>query len=898
MSQDKENLDDIFEATFSQRVDMRQARELKRMKMRHARQDAAAKVKEIQSEANEPAVVKLNPKKKIEYKITDHLGRELNKDGTLKVAEAKLDPVDQKELKGKHADRKDKDIDNDGDSDKTDEYLHNRRKAIKHAMAKKMKEEVEQIDEISKATKAAYLKKAAEDHYQMFTRKKPGSKEKLDKRRAAIQKVSKELTGKKHFSDYDPKTKKFTREEAQLNEISKKTLGSYVNAATDSLRTNTIHAARTGDKKSKNIARKRYQGMYKAVKKLTQEEQEFVDSLNAMDLDEAHIWPGDYKVTSEKSQFGGHRPKVVHKEKGHTVYLGQHSYKTPEVAAKHADAYLKAYTSRGDRAAQNASTIFANANKKHLYVKEEVEQVDEGRKPTMKAAVNRAEKSRQRAIKKAGMQAKRMGGSDEAVKNAMRDHDVFSRDEKHVRSHLGETATTSDKDQIDEISKATMGRYINKAKDAIDAASYRQGTRDSDYSLRKNRAIGAKIEKKLTKRHKGIETAVKKLTREEAEQIDELSKATLGSYIKKADKQATKALNSYSNAAARRHDFAPDTPAMAKNAKKFAKRDSGAYLARTKLAKEEAEQIDEISGKTLASYSDKVARYGPMKDVRTRQKHEKGLYTAYKKMKAKGIKVPARMEEVEIEEGVKAYDKDNKLVGHYRDMKTAKEMKPGHRYVVALTKGWGDGGKSMKTSYGKLTREEVEELDEGHFDYNDMAKHLVGRYGKKITSKHIDSLQNDLDTHKSIDRDELHAHIKKHGGAMKEENANEEVELEEARGRPRKDAQKDYTIHPKTKEKLMHNNPAHMTRINNLYRTGALKRPKTEAGQNIVTQLRKASLSMRGGEKVNFTHGASTHVSAAHAQKILDKHAGMKPAEKEKFQKEIGHSHAMLKKHV
>lgn len=81
---------------------------------------------------------------------------------------------------------------------------------------------------------------------------------------------------------------------------------------------------------------------------------------------------------------------------------------------------------------------------KHPHFNEEVE-IEEGRKPTMAAAVNRAEKSRQRAIKRAGMQAKRMGGSDEAVKNAMRDHDVFSRDEKHVRSHLGETATTSDK---------------------------------------------------------------------------------------------------------------------------------------------------------------------------------------------------------------------------------------------------------------------------------------------------------------------------------------------------------------------------------------------------------------------------------------------------------------------
>ena len=48
----------------------------------------------------------------------------------------KLDPVDPDELKGTHAQRKDKDIDNDGDVDKSDEYLHNRRKTVKHAMKK------------------------------------------------------------------------------------------------------------------------------------------------------------------------------------------------------------------------------------------------------------------------------------------------------------------------------------------------------------------------------------------------------------------------------------------------------------------------------------------------------------------------------------------------------------------------------------------------------------------------------------------------------------------------------------------------------------------------------------------------------------------------------------------
>ena len=45
----------------------------------------------------------------------------------------KLDPVDKDELDGTHADRDDKDIDNDGDADSTDKYLHKRRKAITKA---------------------------------------------------------------------------------------------------------------------------------------------------------------------------------------------------------------------------------------------------------------------------------------------------------------------------------------------------------------------------------------------------------------------------------------------------------------------------------------------------------------------------------------------------------------------------------------------------------------------------------------------------------------------------------------------------------------------------------------------------------------------------------------------
>lgn len=263
-------------------------------------------------------------------------------------------------------------------------------------------------------------------------------------------------------------------------------------------------------------------------------------------------------------------------------------------------------------------------------------------------------------------------------------------------------------EQIDEISKPTLGRYINKAKNSIDLTAWRQGHKEADVAA--NPKHVASLGKKLDKRHRGIETAVKKLTKEDAEQIDELSKGTMGRYINKAA---------------------------------------------TKMGSQ---------GVTA------------------------------------GLKIAA----------------DEKSSKNFKDM--------------------GKREKGIKLAVSKLTKEEQD---------------------------FIDSLNADT--------------------------------LDEARGRPKKAGARDFTVHPKTKEKLMHNNPVHMAKIERLQKNGILQKPKTEANQHIIQQLQRAKLSMRGGETVNFTHGDPHHVAGTHASKLLDKYAGMKPDEKESFQKKIGHSHANLK---
>ena len=452
------------------------------------------------------------------------------------------------------------------------------------------------------------------------------------------------------------------------------------------------------------------------------------------------------------------------------------------------------------------------------------------------------------------------------VRSAANDFGVdASKLAKAVRTKLGKNML--DEEQIDEISAQTVGSYREKAyaqQPAGDDGSqlYKKRKAGRDMAFKKV-TRGAKVmakeeheeddgwythsqmygSKKSEKHPKGISASEWKSgirwhhgknkrinIKEEAEQIDELSKGTMGRYINKAaDRMSTQGVTAGLKIAA--------DEKSKKNFDNIAKRQKGIATAVKKLTKEEqdfidslndadAEQIDELSKDTMLKYlsANKKSASGGMGDKEA-TKRMRGTDMAVRKYTAKpgskSVRVPAT-EETQIDEisdaTLKSYSK-----------KALDQSK-------TLT-----GDQKVKRQVG--------------------ARNAIDRLGNNTLAK-------------------------------------EEVELDEARGRPRKAGAKDFTIHPKTKEKLMHNNPEHMKKIEALQRNGVIPVPKVEAGQHIMNQLSKAKTSMLGGSKIHFTHGDSKEVSGTHAAKILTKYAGLKPSEKEDFQKFVGHSHENLMKHV
>ncbi|MDD4242766.1 MAG: hypothetical protein PHG08_00505, partial [Bacilli bacterium] len=117
----------------------------------------------------------------------------------------------------------------------------------------------------------------------------------------------------------------------------------------------------------------------------------------------------------------------------------------------------------------------------------------------------------------------------------MPDRDVvkkyFKKSKERVDAEKKEVKEEAE--ELDEISKKTLGSYINKATQDVSDNAYTAGSVHNDLSKTGNRTH-EKTTAQEEKRKAGIKKAVTRLTKEEAEELDEISKKTLGSYINKA----------------------------------------------------------------------------------------------------------------------------------------------------------------------------------------------------------------------------------------------------------------------------------------------------------------------------------------------------------------------------
>ena len=211
-------------------------------------------------------------------------------------------------------------------------------------------------------------------------------------------------------------------------------------------------------------------------------------------------------------------------------------------------------------------------------------------------------------------------------------HEDEKEDKALVKKMVKKDALKED-EQLDELKKSTVKSYLDKTVDPV-------------YGIPKSK-------EKISQRMKGISAAHQRIvgnkpTSEEVEQIDELSKDTLSSYLQKRGSMVSpRSKNNKGN------------ENMAKAVNKMA----------DKKTNEEVEQIDELSHDTLRSYVDKAKKENlPGKGgnrgvaLLTPGTRDKGVHRAVDRMK----KMKAN-EEVEIQENERE-DAD--------DMYFAKKNKP------------------------------------------------------------------------------------------------------------------------------------------------------------------------------------------------------------------------------
>jgi hypothetical protein len=298
-------------------------KEKEEMKNEGSVKDLAMKIDKIVAKMNKDSKLKAHAKKFASMAMkTMDIEKSLEKSlpssvsgaemiGLLEVVKEELDPVDDKANDKKFKNRKDKDIDNDGDVDSSDEYLHNRRAKVDDAIdgGKKpaKKEEDEKKEKGTKSPKTSELEKIGEEFIAMLEaamEKKPEDKdgEELSKGASKDEEIDeKEPEKSKEFAKkHDNSDKKIEDKEEESHEVVTK-------AGSDATKPKSGKRpidSPVGDAKIVNPVKEGYENPLKGKGYPAQESNEPAEVQSLVDMARAHLagQEKDFKKKEEKKK--------------------------------------------------------------------------------------------------------------------------------------------------------------------------------------------------------------------------------------------------------------------------------------------------------------------------------------------------------------------------------------------------------------------------------------------------------------------------------------------------------------------------------------------------------------------------------------------------------------------
>lgn len=278
-------------------------------------------------------------------------------------------------------------------------------------------------------------------------------------------------------------------------------------------------------------------------------------------------------------------------------------------------------------------------------------------------------------------------GEDEKVYEALKgdQHKIDANKNGKVDAHdfkllRKKKKVAEEVEELEELSNDTLRSYRMKAKSIADHGG-KQRTQGRELAGRKS--YGGRMA--------GIEKA-KVMAAEEVEQIDELSKKTVAAYAIKAKNQMGRDEYKAGVKMGERGGRGQDAMEKAYN-KRADKRHKGLDMALNKLAKEEVEELDELSKDTMLKYlsankkSDAKAQAAG--DHSKSVKRMRGTDLAVRKYTAKpgskSVRVPAK-EEVELEEKLTAKTPMGKYIKDFQksDAPQFKGKSQDKRRVMAI----------------------------------------------------------------------------------------------------------------------------------------------------------------------------------------------------------------------